>query len=405
MKKILIISMNPIARPIHGGQKRTRAIYDAYQKTPGINVKFCSIHLSTHYKECWKDDIKIPKKYYGLMNAHPLTGDIITGNLLYNEEDVASKVHKLITTYQPDVIEVEHPFFFPGLLKLLQRVGYKPKLVYSSHNIEYIMKEEMLLGEGMSNDEASTIKEEVLKMEVSAIDSADLIISVSKSDKEKMVQMGAIKSKVVVARNGIELEEPTVIELNFWDEHLRSKGVDKFIVFIGSAHPPNWTGFQKMIGHKIGFLKPNERIILAGSISDYFQNEIYNKDNPNSVVFWKRVLPVGVLSDERLSALISKATGIVLPIVEGGGSNLKTAEALLSQKPIICTSYAMRSFEEFSDYPNIYVSDKPGKFIENIENIIREPKITKLTSTQKAQLRRVTWDSCLKNTILKIIEL
>ena len=47
---------------------------------------------------------------------------------------------------------------------------------------------------------------------------------------------------------------------------------------------------------------------------------------------------------------------MLLPITYGGGSNLKTAEALLTGHPIIATAKAFRGCEVFTDMPGMIIA-------------------------------------------------
>jgi hypothetical protein len=65
-----------------------------------------------------------------------------------------------------------------------------------------------------------------------------------------------------------------------------------------------------------------------------------------------------------LNSLIANATIMLLPIPYGGGSNVKTAEALLSGKRVIATASAMRGFTEFQSLPAVQVVDNEQSFVE-----------------------------------------
>jgi glycosyltransferase involved in cell wall biosynthesis len=158
-----------------------------------------------------------------------------------------------------------------------------------------------------------------------------------------------------------------------------------------------------MIGHAIGFLKPDEAIVVAGSVSDYFEQK-YDIEDVKSAIFWKRVICVGQLTESRLRALIGIADCLLLPITEGGGSNLKTAEALLSGKPIVGTSHAFRSFDEFIDLPDIYISETPAAFRTNMAHALRSARGER-TQSESLLVQGVTWSECLNEAIEVVKEL
>jgi len=92
---------------------------------------------------------------------------------------------------------------------------------------------------------------------------------------------------------------------------------------------------------------------------------------------------------------------MLLPITEGGGSNLKTAEAILANKKVVTTSHALRSFEWFKDFPNVWVADTKQKFQDSITKAIKTPFVER-TAAQKKQTQKVKWESCLADLIKEV---
>jgi glycosyltransferase involved in cell wall biosynthesis len=398
MKKILLFATYTIANPQHGGQKRVRALYDAYKDSKSLEPYFCAIYYPPHYKESWDNDIAIPKSQIELLEKNPLTGEVIIGKIIKNNVKTRKKIIRLINEIKPDIIEIEHPFLYIGLKHIFSEIGYTGKIIYSSHNIEYSMKQEILENENYNLKELETIIKEIKDAEIELCKKADLIFAVSEDDIAGIAKLAGQKNKTVLARNGIEKQKKNIEQEAYWDKYFYKKGVKKIALFVGSAHPPNWTGFQAMVGSKIGFLNQDERIVLAGSIGEYFANT-YSFSNLESVLFWKRIMSVGRLSEDQLTGLIGRADCLILPITEGGGSNLKTAEALISYKPVVATKYAMRAFEDFTSYPTVNVSNEPSEFRNLVANAIRNEK-TELSQQEKKELEKVTWKSCLKEAVL-----
>lgn len=69
------------------------------------------------------------------------------------------------------------------------------------------------------------------------------------------------------------------------------------------------------------------------------------------------VIPLGEATDDVKNAAFTISSAVVLPVATGGGTNLKTAEALLTGLPIVSTSFAMRGFEKFSKLPYLFLAD------------------------------------------------
>jgi hypothetical protein len=60
--------------------------------------------------------------------------------------------------------------------------------------------------------------------------------------------------------------------------------------------------------------------------------------------------------------LIANAHALPLPIGYGGGSNVKTAEALAAGRPIVATGAAFRGFDEYRSLPSVTLADTPLAF-------------------------------------------
>jgi hypothetical protein len=177
------------------------------------------------------------------------------------------------------------------------------------------------------------------------------------------------------------------------------------VLFVGSAHPPNWTGFNDMIGKGLGFMPYDARIVVAGSICDYFEREISSGSlDIGDVTFWLRAFSAGRLSEDRLGALIHESDIMLLPITEGGGSNLKTAEAILANKKVVATRHALRSFEWFAGFPNVWLADNASDFRKSISEALAtdfKPR----TSAQQTQAKQVEWVNCLAEMIKQVGQL
>ena len=100
------------------------------------------------------------------------------------------------------------------------------------------------------------------------------------------------------------------------------------------------------------------------------------------------------ISDEELDVLKVHAHGFFVPITHGGGTNLKTAEAILSCKWVVATSVAMRGFSEFENAPGILVEDEPPIFRDCLREVLARPPLELDSATREAR-RSVEWEYSL----------
>lgn len=389
---VLIISTYPAAHALQGGQKRAAAIYENYKKNLH-KVTYCAVYNRHAYPRAGASDIAVSQSTLRLIEENPHAEDVICGAAIYEDKEVRRRLSKLLKDLRPNIIQVEQVYPFIGLEKLIKECKLNAKIVYSSHNIEHEMKREIYEGVGMIPETANELVELIKSSEKLLCRVADLTVAVSSYDAEKLKGMGA--NKVIVAPNGIAKTLSTRPWRNYWLRHFKKNGITKKYVFVSSAHIPNWIGFDQIVGPRTGFLKPNERIVLAGSVCDLAKRN-YGDLRADHVTFWKRAECVGRLSEESLAALLDVCDAILLPITEGGGSNLKTAEALLSGKKIIGTKYAFRAYESFMTQRNVYLIDGPEGFRQQIAELRKVDNELSQAELRGLGVNKVLWENCLK---------
>lgn len=390
-KKILLLATYPIKNPQHGGQKRVDALVRLYKKH-FASVKFSAIFYGGFYSSYSKDDIALKGESRKKIEVSPFTGDLISGEALYKDTYARKKIIKLLTTYKPDIIEIEQTFPYAGLKKILSELNINPPIILSSHNIESDMKEEMLRGMGMPVNDRVPVVKAIGELEKELTKRAQLVIAVTEEDATWHRANGA--KKIVVAPNGIAPIKPTSSGVKYWNDYKKSHNVNRLVTFVAAAHPPNWNGFLAMVGKAVGFIPPDTKLLLAGSIADYFKDNV-NNNEPLDNTFWQRAVPVGRLSEERLAGLLASTDVLLLPIIEGGGSNLKTAEAILSGKKVVATNFAFRSYEQYLQLPNLFIADTAEEFQQAIVRALNEP-LKERTSDEKVLAQKVTWKFALQ---------
>jgi glycosyltransferase involved in cell wall biosynthesis len=265
------------------------------------------------------------------------------------------------------------------------------------------MKREILEGANTSIKITEDVVNIIAELEHNLSSTSDLVVACTTEDVNAHIRMGA--KETVLAPNGIAPIKSNQNSRNYWETIFKRLGAKQIILFVGSAHPPNWTGFLQMVGKGLGFIPANTRIVVAGSISDYFEREIKPETlEIEDATFWLRAFSVGRLSEERLGALIEQCDIMLLPITEGGGSNLKTAEAILANKKVVTTDHALRSFEWFKKFPNVWVANNQKDFQKYIQEALDTP-IRDRTPEQDKLTQQVRWDKCLKEMVKKVSKL
>jgi glycosyltransferase involved in cell wall biosynthesis len=295
---------------------------------------------------------------------HPQLSDIVMLFKDFHTEDNFNNV--------PDAIVFDHPWLWHEAKKL-KEIFPKTKLIHSSHNIEFLVKSELL--KALDQDAKVDAIKYVRGIEEEIARECDLILCVTELDKLWFQNNGA---KNVIAVNNGTLTTPQ-----------RVSSTNKYALVIGSGHPPNVEGSIKYLYDATEWMPENSRLIYVGSICDGLRGNVGREIDlakDTEVVF------LGLRSDEELNKLIASASVILLPIPYGGGSNLKTAEAICSGRPIVGTTKSFRGFDSFIGSRNTFVEDDIDSFKEACFNLMEE----KLPTVYRYGHEKLLWKSTLE---------
>ncbi|MCG9563298.1 glycosyltransferase family 4 protein [Vibrio chagasii] len=384
MNTVLFLTLYPVVPARHGGQHRALNLINLY-KSLGYEVEhFFSVVEpdSATWKELSCDYELVPTSFINNHDYGKLQDlyDFISGEYFRTEKSIKDKLLSVISHKNVKIIHVEQPWQMAAIheLKVNNRQIFQDiTIVYGSQNIEYKLKESVL----SELPDSNLIINDVRECEIDAARNADIVLAVSESERKELIDFGA--KNVILAQNGISRRNIISGDLSCFSEVLP----EKYLIFVGSAHQPNLDGFMRLIGPALGCIPMGEKIVIVGTVGDLIQQHPdyirWLKLNQSKVIFIKNV------SDSQLESLIQRASAFVLPILSGGGTNLKTAEALFSKKAIIATSTSFRGFDDFID-ESVIISDDKLSFREAIRNHHL------ISHTRSKKLDSLLWDSCFE---------
>ncbi len=160
------------------------------------------------------------------------------------------------------------------------------------------------------------------------------------------------------------------------------------------------TGFEHLVLPWLALLRPGQRMVVAGGMSDALRRRL--ADSGLGAALDGRLVLLGRVNDLALSALIENAVCLLLPFESDGGSNLETAEALLSDRPVVASPASMRGFAECRNLPGVAVAKSPSAFgavvrfaLESVSQAPRNPSSTD----------PLTWDARLAPLVALVAEL
>ena len=373
MTNVLMVTPFPFSQPIHGGQLRMKAIFNYFK---GKNCHIQSVGVRT-YNVYPEERGYLPSPGSAVLKVFSGDAEFYTygvGQLFFKDSYYFNKLKEQITI-TPDIIVIEHPWLFDFVDKYVNTLDSKPLLIYDAHNIEWKLKKSILSARNpyFFYEEINEIKQ----LELRVIENVDLILAVSESDKQ-WLESNTIK-KVITVKNGIDEWQCA--------ENFQSFN-DQYCLFIGSSHEPNLQGFNYYLGGKgFGALNYNQKLIVAGGISDRIERSEIFLNTPG---LRSHSVTMGVVSDSELARLKNYAHAFLLPLVSGGGTNLKTAEAILSGRYVIASKFALRGFEEFSNEKGIYICESPEEFKRSLRLVMNLPDL-ELTVVEKEFRRNVLW--------------
>lgn len=394
-QRILILGTYPLHPAMHGGQKRTVAIIEKYREL-GHEVKYVSICTPGNYTRYSKDDLRVSEDAMQALHGVPsLTfTELVTCQEAAKDERIVAKLKQIVAAFRPTIVEYEQAYVYAFVKATEENLGLSGiRVFFSSHNVEWQMKHDIALSEGCTPEEINPYVSAIKGIETELASSAEQVIAVSQSDIDTY-QKVAKNGTYTLAPNGISPLHPSETAKAAWLKLFNEQGVQRTAVFVASAHPPNLHGFRTLIDG-IGFLGFQERIVIAGGVSDMLKDLAKKTSDIQLATLRNRVIFVGRLSETKLQGLIAAADAVILPVLEGGGSNLKTAEAITSGKPIIATTHAFRSYDDFMNFPNTYIADEPVAFQAAIKKAISGKYIAR-NQEQTEKARQVLWDVCLK---------
>jgi len=387
---VLMLSTYPYKRPFHGGQHRLQALARAYEQA-GTKVHSLVIYEPESYGEdVTFTDIAFPlespyRKYQG--KYIPLINDYLTGEFLLHDEQAWKQFRQFVLQHNIRIIHFEHPWLFPAVKKLKAELGNQLYLIFGSANIESQLKKEILKQYDLDGEKGiDLLLKNIEKREIAAAQGSDVTLVVTAND-EAWFHEHAPGCRTILVQNGVRVFSDSPEARQQIRERL---GAGRYVVYVGSAHPPNLEGFIKCVGDSLACIPPDCRFVLVGTISEHIER--YLLASPLRYLNESRLVSLGKVELTAVDAAIEESSGILLPITTGGGSNLKTAEALVSQKPLIATTKAFRGFETYCNLANIFMADSKQEFRNHIRRVLQEPLPTRSPSEQD-KTQALLWEN------------
>jgi glycosyltransferase involved in cell wall biosynthesis len=298
----------------------------------------------------------------------PFAGDIefalTLEKLIQDSDSKALELAKKLSKAELIILDNCYPWPF---VREAKRLNSELRIVYSSHNLEFKMKERISLIQNWPTIETSVYLEFLERIERELLNTAELVLACSDNDRELQILNGA--RECLVVPNGGKVRKPGSSTLRDIQRYL---GCEKYALFVASGHPPNVDGFLNGIGLDFGFMPHETRLVLAGSSANYIAQRI--EKSKYLETFLNRGSRIDYASDDLLAQLYRNASVVILPIYEGGGTNIKTAEAFLNSRFVLTTSFALRGFDKrLWEEKSFQVVETQSQFRKGIQSALELP--------------------------------
>jgi len=397
MTRVVQLTTYPLKAPRHGGQLRCAAIRERYRESGFEVTAIAVMHEDAYRTERETDDIALPARAAVWRSGLERFSDLHSGDCLASDEAAYARFVQALDRLQPQVITFEQPWLFPAVRRWLgeraRRGAPQPRLVYSSQNIEWKLK-----GDEMPSDLSGSVAylDEIRRVEAlerAVVRASDLVVACTDEELAELRNMADddnAQRRFVVARNAIAPFSATPAQI---DAVKRKHGIDRYPLFVGSAHPPNADGFWSMLAPSLAFLRPGERIVVAGGVGHILrQHPAYAAW---SGINESRLAILGEVDRGELDALLLGAAVILLPITTGRGSNLKTAEAIYSGRPTLATPHALRGYGDASLWPMLDVVSDAEEFRRRLRGLLDE-STGNVSESQSTRRDDITWTRTLQ---------
>jgi hypothetical protein len=384
---VVFLTTYPLAAPRHGGQIRSAQLVAALRRL-GLNVVTIACVDAHSYPagEWGPNDVAFPSESpLRVFNGTPIpfAGDYMSGVHAAKDEQTYQRILAAVPA-QIDLLFLEQPWMLPVAQRLRRDRG-AGLVAYDSQNDERALKAPIL--RKFHPRVADALLDAIGRLERAACREADLVFAVNASDQAALSRHGGVP--VQLAPNGVEPWEAKAADLEKWQHQTEASA---FALYVASAHPPNYLGFFEVLTDSFGFLAPGQAIVVAGGASDQIGRLL--KGRQHEALSRSRLRLVGVVDPDDLAAMKQLAQAFVLPILDGSGSNLKTAEALFSGRWVVGTPTAFRGFERFTSMPHVMVAEPGRDFCTAVRAAMSAPP-PMLAAQDRQRLLELTWQETL----------
>ncbi len=387
--RVLMLGPWAIGRPRFGGQIRAASIAAAYRES-GHEVLFMGIFdpHNVPLEDTTPDDVPTDQLAMDYIARSGKSWEFSFWDAFAEVPALFARFQDAVRRFMPNVVQLEEPYLWPVVRALRDRGRLQGvAIIYSSHNFETEYRRELA---EITGNVSRELLRRIARQEEEIARGSDLVVAVSDADASSFRRIGA--RRVVVARNGGRRVDAATAAMDALDAYL---GKAPFALFVSSAHPPNARGLLDLAK---GLTSPLPGLlIICGGVGTLLE------PHRRTVSLIREARILGMVDPPILDALLLRASVILLPKTRGGGSNLKTSEALLTGCPVVATSQAFVGFEPWARAPSVTIEDNPTLFWQHVARHLNGPAGT--PAPNDGDFDGLLWSACIAPLVTAVQDL
>lgn len=350
--KITVTSTFPIYPPLGGGQARIFNLYKEIAKYYDVEIiSYTNCDQKPFCQEIADGlmEIRIPKSQEHQQKEWEMekragisVSDIAMISLSGETPEYGKQLEKSILT--SDLVVVSHPYLYKEVEKYIGN----QKVVYEAHNVEYLMKKEML----PNNKNSQKLIAQVYEVEKMCCDRSVFVMTCSDEDQKTLNKVYQTPfEKMITIPNGVDTLATTYTDCEARLGNKQKMGLvnEKLGLFMGSWHKPNLEACEKIF--EIAEQCPDTKFLLMGSQCDYFRQR--------KTKFPVNVGMMGVVDEATKNRVFSVVDFALNPMLSGSGTNLKMFDYMAAGIPIISTAFGTRGIEDKDNFIIAEVEEMP----------------------------------------------
>ena len=333
--------------------------------------------LKLNNNEFIVDEIIIESKKSKLLSTYWLFNAILFKRAFSSQKYYSKKYIKLVKEKIKDndysLIIIDHS----QLSWIVDILPQHIPIIFSSHNVEYLIYSELAL---KSNN---FIKQMIYKRESKIIKDAERrLLKVS-----KRVWTLTNKDKSSFKQIYTEAQIDTIEVASGFKQLLTTKKQYDIGILGSWLWESNREGLNWFLQDVLPLIDTKYTIAIGGNGSLNYKG------------FYSNVNALGFVDDAQKFLINCKV--IIIPTIAGGGIQIKTLDAISSNRPIVATSLAVRGLENLPK--SIYIEDCPHKFAKKIVDILESDNKMDLDGFDWALKRYKSFKTSISVSLKKAI--